>query len=80
MQRGGKLVAYAAPVGLSSIAKDAWKLAKINFLSKGKSSEFYGITALYLRDKKPFMEDLPLLLNMLAEGKIKPVIRAKLSP
>ncbi len=78
LRHGGKLVAYAAPVGLSSILKDAWKLAKINLLSKDKSAEFYGITALYLRDKKPFMEDLPLLFNMLMEGKIKPVIAAKL--
>jgi NADPH:quinone reductase len=78
LRDGGKLVAYAAPAGLSSILKDAWKLARINLLSRTKSAEFYGITALYLRDKKPFMEDLPLLFHMLEEDKIKPVIAAKL--
>jgi len=78
LRHGGKLVAYAAPAGLASILKDAWKLARINLLSRTKSAEFYGITALYLRDKKPFMEDLPLLFHMLEEGKIKPVIAAKL--
>ena len=78
LRDGGKLVAYAAPAGLSSILKDAWNLARINLLSRTKSAEFYGITALYLRDKKPFMEDLPLLFHMLEEGRIKPVIAAKL--
>ena len=76
--RRGKLVSYAAPVGLLSILKDMVKLLQVNLLSKGKRAEFYGITALYLRDKQPFMEDLPKLFNMLAEGKIKPVITEKL--
>ena len=31
-----------------------------------------------MRDKKPFMQDLPLLFNLLAEGKIKPLITARL--
>jgi NADPH:quinone reductase len=43
-------------------------------LPNGRSIEFYGITVLYIRDKRPFMEDLPLLFNLLAEGKIKPII------
>jgi NADPH:quinone reductase-like Zn-dependent oxidoreductase len=42
-----------------------------------QGAEFYGITALYLRDKRPFMEDLPKLFQLLEEGKIKPVIHAK---
>jgi NADPH:quinone reductase len=77
LRRGGKLVAYAAPVGLSSILKDALKLIWVNLFSGGKKAEFYGITALYLRDKKPFMEDLPRLFTMLEQGKIKPVIAGK---
>ena len=31
-----------------------------------------------MRDKKPFMEDLPRLFSLLEEGKIKPFISAKL--
>jgi NADPH:quinone reductase-like Zn-dependent oxidoreductase len=79
LRRGGKLVAYAAPSGgLLSIVKDMFKLIQINLFSKGKTAEFYGITALYLRDKKPFMEDLPKLFKLLEEGKIRPVISTKL--
>ena len=77
LRRGGKLVAYAAPTGLGSLLQGLIKLALVNLLPNGKSAEFYGITALYMRDKKPFMEDLPLLFKLLAEGKIKPVIAAK---
>ena len=77
LRRGGKLIAYAAPVGLSSLVKDVFRLIRVNLLSRGKSAEFYGITALYLRDKKPFMEDLPKLFDLLREGEIKPVITEK---
>lgn len=80
LRRGGKLVSYAAPAGgLLSIVKDAFKLLQMNLFSQGRSAEFYGITALYLRDKKPFMHDLPLLFRLLGDGKIKPVISAKFS-
>jgi NADPH:quinone reductase-like Zn-dependent oxidoreductase len=77
LRRGGKLVAYAAPTGFLAILRDLVKIVSINLLPNGKSVEFYGITALYLRDKKPFMEDLPLLFKLLEEGKIKPVITEK---
>jgi NADPH2:quinone reductase len=53
-------------------------MAFTNLLPNGKTAEFYGISALYARDKKPFMQDLPLLFNLLAEGKIKPLITAQL--
>lgn len=75
---GGKFVEYAAPAGLLSMVRDLFKRMKVNLLSKGKTAEFYGITALYLVDKKPFMEDLPKLFKMLQEGQIKPVIAARL--
>ncbi len=78
LRSGGKLVAYAAPLGLLSMVKDLFKRIKVNYLSKGKTAEFYGITALYLWDKNPFMKDLPKLFKLLEEGRIKPVIAARL--
>jgi len=77
LRRGGKLVGYAAPGGLASILGGLLEMASINLFS-GRSAEFYGITALYMRDKKPFMQDLPLLFEMLAQGRIKPVISTRL--
>jgi NADPH:quinone reductase-like Zn-dependent oxidoreductase len=77
LKRGGKLVAYAAPVGLLALLQGLIKLAFVNIMPNDKSAEFYGITALYMRDKKPFMDDLPQLFKLLEEGKIKPIIAAK---
>jgi NADPH:quinone reductase-like Zn-dependent oxidoreductase len=77
LKRGGKLVAYAAPVGLLTLFQGLIKLVFINIRPNGHSAEFYGITALYMRDKKPFREDLPQLFKLLGEGKIKPIIAAK---
>lgn len=77
LRRGGKLVAYSAPTGLGTLLLGLLKLAAVNLLPNGKSAEFYGITALYMQNKKPFMEDLPLLFKLLEEGKIKPLIEGK---
>ena len=78
LRRGGKLVAYAPANGLGMLLKGALQLVTVNLQSNGKKAESYGISALDARDQKPFMEDLPLLFKLLAEGKIKPVISVKL--
>ena len=41
---------------------------------RGRRGEFYGITALYRKDPKPFREDLPKIFALLAEKKIDPLI------
>lgn len=46
---------------------------------RGRRGEFYGITALYRKDPKPFREDLPKLFALLGEKKIAPRIALKLS-
>ncbi|HET6486151.1 MAG TPA: alcohol dehydrogenase catalytic domain-containing protein, partial [Spirochaetia bacterium] len=58
LRRGGKLIGYAAPTGASSILVGLLKMALVNLLPNGKSAHFFGISALYARDKRPFMEDL----------------------
>lgn len=77
LRRGGKLIGYAAPTGLGQILQGLIKLALINLLPNGRSAEFYGITALYMRDKKPFMDDLTRLFKLLEAGQIKPIIAAR---
>jgi NADPH:quinone reductase-like Zn-dependent oxidoreductase len=78
LHRGGKLIAYAAPTGVGQLLSGLVKLAWVNLLPNNKSADFYAITTQYAFDKKPFMEDLPILFKLLAEGKIKPLIAAKL--
>lgn len=77
LRRGGKLVTYAAPTGLGSLLGGLLKLVFFNLLPNGRSIEFYGITVASMKDKKPFMDDLSELFNLLEEGKIKPVIAAR---
>ena len=78
LRKGGKLVEYAIARGWSGMLFGLGKIALWNLLPNGRSVSFYGISAIYATNKKPFMEDLPILFKMLAEGKIKPVIAEKL--
>jgi NADPH:quinone reductase len=43
----------------------------------GRRSKFYGITALYRKDKQPFLEDMPKLLDLLARNQVHPRIAAR---
>ena len=77
--KGGKLVEYApAPGGPGAIALLGWlMMVNLLMLPNGKSIKGYGISALYRRNKRPFMDDLPVLFKLLEEGKIKPIIAKK---
>lgn len=77
LRRGGKLVGYAGPTGISMLFKVFIKMAFVNLTPNGKSVQSYGISALYARDKKPFMDDLQLLFQLSEDGRIKPIIAAK---
>jgi NADPH:quinone reductase len=44
----------------------------------GRRGTFYGITAVYRKDKRPFKEDLPKLLDLLLQKKLRPRIAARL--
>ena len=76
LRRGGKLVEYGNS-GFIALLLDLLKLQILNWLPNGKSGEFYGITGIYRKDKQPFMNDLPILFNLLQEGKLKRIISAK---
>lgn len=41
---------------------------------RGRRGSFYGISALYRKDPKPFREDLPKIFALLAEKKIDPLV------
>jgi NADPH:quinone reductase len=75
LRSGGHLVAYgfmAASGRLSTVAM----FANIFLGSRlrGRRGSFYGITALYRRDPKPFREDLAKIFSLLAEKKIDPMV------
>lgn len=78
--KGGKLVEYSpAPGGLGAIALLGWlMIVNLLILPTKKSVIGYGISALYKRNKRPFMDDLAILFSLLEDGKIKPIIAKKL--
>jgi NADPH2:quinone reductase len=63
--------------GLLALLLDLAILQLLNWLPNGKAGQFYGITALYRKDRQPFMEDLPVLFNLLKQHKLKPIIAQK---
>lgn len=82
LRHHGILVAYGfynAVMGKGgSIPLDFIRLKLWNILPKGRSTAFYSIGA--LRQKQPdwFSEDLTKLFDLLVQGKIKPVIAARI--
>lgn len=71
----GRLVAYGF-MGVSGRFSTLAMFANIFLGSRlrGRRGSFYGITALYRKDRAPFMADLPKIFTLLAEKKINPLI------
>jgi NADPH:quinone reductase-like Zn-dependent oxidoreductase len=63
--------------GKASVVSEIWSFlvpALLRMLPGKRRVESYGITMIYRKDPKPFREDLPKLFQLLAEGRINPVI------
>lgn len=82
LRRGGILVAfgfYNAVMGKGgSIPFDFICLKLWNILPNGRSTTFYSIGALRQKQPEWFSEDLTKLFDLFAQGKIKPVIAARI--
>jgi NADPH:quinone reductase-like Zn-dependent oxidoreductase len=75
LRRGGMVVGFGfmgAPGILSKLAMFANLF--IGARLRGRRGDFYGISALYKKDKKPLREDLPKIFSLLEEKKIDPFI------
>lgn len=75
--KGGMLVEYGYP-GFIGMLKGMVNLQLHHWLPNGRRAHFYGITAQYRKDKRPFLQDLSILFELLAQNKIKPLIAHKL--
>jgi NADPH:quinone reductase-like Zn-dependent oxidoreductase len=83
-KRGGIVVGYGF-MGAVRNGKPSTLLTIRSFVALylgtrlvGRRGTFYGITALYRKDKRPLKEDLPLLFELLRERKIQPIIAHRL--
>jgi len=84
LKPGGILVAYGfqkAIMGKGSILEIIFgfiKLKLLNLLPNKKKAVFYSITSFRKKHPEWFKEDMTELMNLLKEGKIKPVISRKM--
>lgn len=79
-RRGGIFVCYGFTAGVESTwatMRGAWALF-VGAPLTGRRSKFYGITAIYRKDPKPFHEDLPKVLELLKQKRITPRIVERL--
>jgi len=78
-KKGGAVVWYGfmAASALTDVARNYWDIF-VGAPLRGRTGTFYGITALYRKDPRPFREDLPKLFALLAQGKIAPKIALRL--
>lgn len=77
VRRGGTVVGYGFMAVDGRLARarmffDVFVGSRL----RGRRGTFYGISLLYRKDKKPFLEDLPKILALVAQRKIEPVISA----
>ncbi|MGB9118564.1 zinc-binding dehydrogenase [Bradyrhizobium sp.] len=77
VRRGGTVVGYGFMAVDGRLARarmffDVFVGSRL----RGRRGTFYGISLLYRKDRKPFLEDLPKILALIAHRKIKPVISA----
>jgi NADPH:quinone reductase len=76
LRRGGTLVGFGF-MGAKSLSSKIAMFANllIGAPLRGRHGKFYGISALYKRDPKPFREDLPKIFDLLAQKKIDPAVK-----
>jgi NADPH:quinone reductase-like Zn-dependent oxidoreductase len=83
-RKGGHVVGYGFMGTMVGDKPSNWLVARMYFTIfvgarlRGRKSDFYGITALYRKDPKPFREDLPKLVQLVADGKLRPKIAQRL--
>ena len=80
VRRGGTVVGYGfmAVDGTLARARMFWDVF-VGARLRGRRGTFYGISLLYRKNKKPFHEDLPKILALVASRQIQPVVAATFS-
>jgi NADPH:quinone reductase len=76
LRRGGMVVGFGF-MGAAGVFAKIIMFANLFVGSRlrGRRGDFYGISALYRKDPRPFREDMPKIFELLREKKIDPVIK-----
>ncbi len=76
LRKGGILVGYGNPLSDRGMLDVLGRVVLTRLFPTGKSVTYYSTGASRL-DRRPFLEDWATLFQLLAEGKIKPILAAK---
>ena len=75
LRRRGQLIAYGFKAVTGTLATLAmFANILVGARLRGRRGSFYGISALYQKDPRPFREDLPKIFALLSERKIDPMV------
>lgn len=77
LRRGGRMVSFGEPASRSELFRTLWLALHTKLTPNGKSLSLYGTSTYFLFDQKSYLEDWAALFQLLAQGKIKPVIAAQ---
>ncbi len=76
LKRGGVWVSYANPFSRQGMFRLLGRLIWYNLLPNGRKVKLYG-TSTSMFGRRPFLEDWATLFDLLAAGKIEPVVAAR---
>lgn len=77
LRRGGRLVSFGEPASRGELLRILGLALRTRLTPNGKSLSLYGTSTYFLFSQKPYLEDWATLFQLLAEGKLKPVIAAR---
>ncbi len=77
LRRGGRMVSFGEPASRGELARILWLALRTKVTPNGKSLSLYGTSTYFLFDQKSYLEDWATLFQLLAQGKIRPVITAR---
>ncbi len=77
LRRGGRMVSFGEPASLGELTRILALALRTKLTPNGKSLSLYGTSTYFLFDQKSYLQDWATLFQLLAEGKLKPVIAAR---
>ena len=77
LQKAGRMVCFGEPESRAELFQILGVMLATNLAPGGKSISLYGTSSYSLGFRKPFDEDWAVLFQLLAAGKIKPVLAGK---
>lgn len=77
LRRGGRMVSFGEPANRSELMRILGLALRTKLTPNRKSLSLYGTSTYFLFNRKPYLDDWATLFQLLAQGKIKPVIAAR---